>query len=115
MRFEQAVVSVVSNAIQASTAGQTVRVAARLCDQATGCWEIEVADDGSGIAPDVIDKVFLPFFTTKADGTGLGLGLAKSIIEQHGGQILVSSTPGRGSVFTLRLPVISPTPTAVSS
>lgn len=68
---------------------------------------IRVRDNGPGIAPDVMPHVFEPFFTTKTDEqrTGLGLAVAKSIVEQHGGDIGVQSTPGRGAEFTIRLPM----------
>ncbi len=67
---------------------------------------IDVADSGTGIDPDKIDKIFDPFFTTKEPGKGTGLGLAISarIIESFGGRITVESEPGRGSCFTVWLP-----------
>ncbi|MBI5039977.1 MAG: HAMP domain-containing histidine kinase [Gammaproteobacteria bacterium] len=67
---------------------------------------IAVSDDGPGIAPAVLPKVFDPFFTTKdvGHGSGLGLYLVQEIVEQHGGSIGVSSTPGQGSTFLIRLP-----------
>ncbi len=66
---------------------------------------ITVRDNGPGIAPEVLPHVFEPFFTTKTDEqrTGLGLAVAKSIVEQHGGEISVRSTPGEGAEFTIRL------------
>ena len=69
--------------------------------------EIRVEDDGCGIEPEVIERIFDPFFTTKAvgEGTGLGLGIAYEIVRRHGGDILVSSEPGRGSCFRVTLPV----------
>jgi signal transduction histidine kinase len=105
LQFEQALISLVINAIQASTAGQTVRVTARLGEAGSGQWELEVADEGSGIEPGVLDQIFLPFFTTKRDGNGLGLSMVKSIVEQQAGEVRVSSLPGQGSRFTLRLPL----------
>ncbi len=70
------------------------------------CVRIDVADSGTGIDPDKIDKIFDPFFTTKEPGKGTGLGLAISarIIESFGGRITVTSEPGRGSCFTVWLP-----------
>jgi signal transduction histidine kinase/ActR/RegA family two-component response regulator len=67
---------------------------------------LQVADTGSGIAPDMVDRIFDPFFTTKdvGVGTGLGLSLVHGIVTQVGGAIDVSSTPGEGSVFTVFLP-----------
>jgi signal transduction histidine kinase len=65
-----------------------------------------VADSGQGIAPEYLDKIFDPFFSTKEDGRGTGLGLyvTYGIINKHGGTIKVSSRPGRGTTFTLTLP-----------
>lgn len=69
--------------------------------------EIEVRDNGPGIAPDVRDKIFLPFFTTKPAGEGTGLGLSLSfdiIVKQHGGELTVDSQPGEYTAFRVRLP-----------
>jgi len=68
---------------------------------------IRVRDNGPGIAPDVMPHIFEAFFTTKTDEqrTGLGLAVAKSIVEQHGGEIGVKSTPGMGAEFIIRLPL----------
>jgi PAS domain S-box-containing protein len=71
---------------------------------------IEVRDDGCGIPSEAIDRIFDPFFTTRPAGTGTGLGLALSyqIVRNHGGEISVASSPGRGSTFTVELPVEAP-------
>ncbi len=66
---------------------------------------IRVEDSGSGIDNDKIGKIFEPYYTTKENGTGLGLTLSYKIIKEHGGDISVSSKPGTGSVFTISLPV----------
>lgn len=66
---------------------------------------VEVADDGPGIPDEVQRRLFEPFFTTKRNGTGLGLSLSKGIVEAHGGELLLDSAPGRGTRFTMRLPV----------
>jgi nitrogen fixation/metabolism regulation signal transduction histidine kinase len=63
---------------------------------------IRVADNGSGILPDLIDKVFIPFFTTKEHGSGIGLSLCRQIMKLHGGNISVFSKPGEETVFTLK-------------
>jgi signal transduction histidine kinase len=69
--------------------------------------EIKVRDNGSGIPPEIRDKLFQPFFTTKPTGEGTGLGLSISydiITQQHGGTITVESEPGAYTEFTIRLP-----------
>src|SRR5207302_8627262 len=72
-----------------------------------GAAIIRIRDNGPGIAPEVMPHIFEPFFTTKTDEqrTGLGLAVAKSIVEQHDGEISVKSTPGEGAEFIIRLPV----------
>jgi signal transduction histidine kinase len=68
-------------------------------------FQLSVTDNGCGILPDVMDKVFIPFFTTKPTGSGIGLSLCKQIMTLHGGSIRVSSEEGKGSCFTLKLVV----------
>ena len=71
---------------------------------------VEVADDGAGIAPEVLPKIFDPFFSTKeiGKGTGLGLSISYKIVQQHGGRIDVESKPGSGTRFTVWLPHTPP-------
>ena len=78
--------------------------------EAGGAWvRIIVLDNGVGIAPAKLADIFKPFVSTKgAKGTGLGLPVSRKILREHGGDILVQSQPGRGSRFTLRLPIRSP-------
>jgi PAS domain S-box-containing protein len=68
--------------------------------------QLEISDTGSGIPVDIIDKIFLPYFTTKGihEGTGIGLAMVQSIVEECGGDISVASEPGHGAVFTVLLP-----------
>lgn len=66
---------------------------------------IAITDTGRGIAPEHLPHIFRPFYTTKGNGTGLGLSLARRIVEEHGGRIEVSSTVGQGSTFTVFLPI----------
>ena len=65
---------------------------------------IEVADTGSGIPPQVLEKIFTPFFTTKAQGTGLGLPICSKLVHMHNGEIGVVSDDRNGTVFTVELP-----------
>jgi two-component system NtrC family sensor kinase len=66
---------------------------------------VQVEDQGSGIAADDLRTIFEPFFTTKPGGTGLGLYITHDIIKRHGGSLTVQSEPGRGTTFTVELPM----------
>ena len=68
------------------------------------CIKLSVRDEGVGIAADLLDKIFDPYFSTKQTGSGLGLATVRSIIEKHNGQIRVESEPARGTIFTIYLP-----------
>jgi nitrogen-specific signal transduction histidine kinase len=70
--------------------------------------EVQVADEGEGIPPELLDRVFDPFVTTKPRGLGLGLALAHRIVEEHRGALRVASTPGKGTVFSAYLPIAAP-------
>ncbi len=74
--------------------------------------EVSIQDEGTGIAPEHLPKIFDPYFTTKKSGTGLGLAVVHSIISNHHGAIFVDSRPGAGTTFTLLLPVSEKTPAA---
>ncbi len=82
-----------------------------------GRLRVTFADDGAGIAPEIIDKIFDPFFTTKRPGGGSGLGLtiALAVIKEHGGAIEVQSTPGLGAAFHVFLPPCAPPPSVAAS
>lgn len=72
------------------------------CDLEKHLFFLSVCDNGSGILPEVLDKIFVPFFTTKPTGSGIGLSLCKQIMNLHGGSISASSEIGKGSCFTLK-------------
>jgi two-component system sensor histidine kinase FlrB len=74
-------------------------------DGAEAAVLVRVSDSGPGMAPEVQARLFEPFFTTRADGTGLGLAIVRSVVHAHGGEVAVESAPGRGAVFTVRLPL----------
>ncbi len=117
-QVHQVLMNLATNAVHAMPAGGTLRVslsAARLDAPRTPTVGImpagdylilEVADSGTGIAPEILDRIFDPFFTTKevGTGTGLGLSLVHGIVAALGGAIDVASTPGAGSTFTVFLP-----------
>lgn len=89
------------NAVEASGVAGTIAVTV---SEAPGQIEIRIADQGSGITPEKRELVFQPYFTDKRDGTGLGLAIVRQTIEQHGGTISVTDTPGGGATFIIRLP-----------
>ncbi len=110
-QMQSALLNIVMNAIDATPPGGRIMVATSLArTQPQDAIEISVTDTGCGIPPSHLNKLFDPFFTTKevGQGTGLGLSVALGIVEHHGGAIAVSSTVGRGSVFTIRLPLEVP-------
>jgi len=103
--IQQVVLNLLLNGIQAiSGTGKVEVTATRERDQAI----VEVSDTGKGIPADALPKIFKPFFTTRNEGTGLGLSLADGIVQSHGGKIEVSSAPGKGSQFQVWLPVERP-------
>jgi signal transduction histidine kinase len=109
-QIQQIVLGLLVNATEAMKAsnGGKLRVETRR-DGDAGVV-IGVRDDGPGIPPEVMPHIFEPFYTTKTDEqrTGLGLAVAKSIVETHGGEITVESQPGKGAAFTIRLPLEAP-------
>jgi two-component system, NtrC family, sensor kinase len=114
-QIEQVLLALIMNAIDAMPRGGNLWISTRL-DSEGYDYCITVRDDGSGIPPDILAQIFEPFLTTKETGKGVGLGLAvsSSIIERHGGQIKVQSEPGKGTAFTIILPVEGATEPLVS-
>lgn len=101
---KQAVLNLLINAIQAIPDTGTVRIATGV--DAQGLAVITVADDGVGIAPENLKKVFDPFFSTKPNGTGLGLAMVHRIVDAHNGSVTITSTPGVGTRVSLHLPLV---------
>ncbi len=100
-QLRQALDNLVRNAVEATPSGGRVSLAARSED---GGHAVEVRDTGRGIEPDHLPRVFDLYFTTKADGTGVGLAVTQQIVTAHGGTIEVDSRPGAGTTMTVRLP-----------
>lgn len=100
-QIEQVLINIIKNAIEACTDTPTPLIQVETSVSDTGTVSITVSDNGPGILPDVLDKIFIPFFTTKESGSGIGLSLCKQIMHLHGGNITVNSTPEQGSKFTL--------------
>jgi len=100
--LKQALLNLVKNAMAAMPRGGALRLATVLDgDEA----RILVSDTGTGIADELLGKIFEPYFTTRENGTGLGLTLSYKIVKEHGGDITVRSRPGQGTTFTIALPV----------
>lgn len=97
----QAVLNLLLNAIQAMPEGGTLTVSAQTVKDRL---EVRVADTGHGIPKESLERVFDPYFTTKNQGTGLGLATVRTIVEAHGGRVRVVSEPGRGTEITLDIP-----------
>jgi two-component system sensor histidine kinase HydH len=100
-QMHQVLLNLLLNAVQAIEGSGTVSVEIKPLD---GFALISVSDTGRGIAPEHLPNIFRPFYTTKGNGTGLGLSLARRIVESHGGKIEVSSEYGSGSQFRVYLP-----------
>lgn len=94
----------ITNAAQAMAHGGTIMLGADL-DPQPGWVRLSFKDQGCGIAGEDLEKVFQPYFTTKDVGIGLGLAITERIVKAHGGEILVASSPGEGTTFTVRLPM----------
>lgn len=103
-RMTQALLNLFLNAIQAMDPGGMLGIGLSLREQ-DGLLLIDIRDNGCGMSSETQAAIFTPYFTTKPSGTGLGLAIVNKIIEEHRGSITVASSPGSGSVFTLRLPV----------
>jgi signal transduction histidine kinase len=98
------VVTLVRNAAQASLLSGEVAVTV---EQSDGEARLRVRDYGEGMSAEVLSRLGEPFFTTKERGSGLGLGISRRVVDEHGGRLEVESQPGQGTSVTVRLPVIA--------
>jgi hypothetical protein len=101
-QIHQVLINILLNAVQAMEKTGTVHVE---ISSREDCACVVVTDDGRGILPQNLPNIFRPFYTTKGDGTGLGLSLARRIVEDHQGRIEVTSTVGKGTTFAVVLPL----------
>ncbi len=97
----QATLNLIRNALDAMPGGGTLTVRTRRHNASV---ELEITDTGKGMTPEQTRQLFVPFFSTKANGTGLGLAMTQQIVAEHDGQIECASAPGQGTTFTVRLP-----------
>ncbi len=115
-QIEQVLLALIMNAIDAMPHGGNLWISTRLIEDSDRV-DIEVRDDGAGIPPEILPRIFEPFLTTKESGRGVGLGLAvsHSIVERHSGRIEVTSTLGKGTTFVVTLPLNAPLETTAAS
>ena len=101
--MRQCIRNLIGNGIEVVPKGGIVRVATELVEQN---WvRVDVGDTGPGIPPDVLEKIFTPFYTTKARGTGLGLAVVRKVVDRHNGKVDVRTELGRGTTFSIFLPL----------
>jgi signal transduction histidine kinase len=103
IQLQQVLLNLITNAIDAMKATDGLRVLRLACGVRDGDLVVSVADTGTGIRPQDIKRVFEPLFTTKPDGTGMGLSICRSIIEGHGGQMSVRPNEPKGTIFEIKL------------
>ena len=100
--MKQAILNVVVNAMQAMPDGGELRIECAVCEEEA---EIRISDTGVGIPPELREKIFRLYYTTKPEGSGIGLAMTFRIVQLHDGTIDFTSEPGKGTTFVLRLPV----------
>lgn len=103
-QLKQVLLNLLINSGQAMTSGG--RIIIRTGVETPGKVTVSVADNGCGIPPEHIEKIFDPFYSTKPAGTGLGLAVVNRIINEHSGTIVMKSEPGKGTTVTIQLPEI---------
>ena len=101
-KIQQAIINIMLNAIESVENTGVVVVSVK---EEEGCIVIRVSDNGCGIPEEKVSRIFDPFFTTKETGVGLGLVISYQIIKEHDGDISVKSSPGKGTVFQIKLPL----------
>jgi len=101
-KLKQLFINLIKNAIEAAAGGGAIRIAVRAADDQA---VVEVADNGQGLEQEQLERLGQPFYTTKEQGSGLGLMICRRIVQDHGGSIAFRSEAGRGTVVTVRLPL----------
>jgi signal transduction histidine kinase len=99
---EQVLINLLVNAMEAVKDRPHARIALSAYAMSGNKSALKIADNGMGMSPEVLDKIFIPFFSTKKSGSGIGLSLCKQIMMLHKGNIQVQSAEGEGSVFVLQ-------------
>jgi signal transduction histidine kinase len=106
--LQQVLTNLLLNARDAMPRGGEVHI--ETAPDRTGWLSLTIADTGDGMTPEALARIWEPFYTTKTSGTGLGLAVTHRIIREHGGTVAVQSAPGRGTTFTIVLPLQSDPP-----
>ncbi|MFN9500037.1 MAG: sensor histidine kinase, partial [Chryseotalea sp.] len=101
-QIEQVLINLVKNAMQAFDRNEDKKIELKCYLNEKQQVVISVKDNGTGIEPEALEKIFIPFFTTKKNGSGIGLSLSRQIMRQHNGTLTVKSTLGVGTEFSLR-------------
>jgi signal transduction histidine kinase len=108
VQLQQVLINLIVNAMDAMSevpsGAREVSIHARRSDNFA---TVSVSDVGPGISPENLNRVFEPFFTTKSNGMGMGLSIARTIVEIHGGTLYAESKTGRGAIFSVKLPLAS--------
>jgi two-component system sensor kinase FixL len=99
VQIQQVLLNLIRNAVEAMEGSPKRELTIATKPEVDNMIAISVADTGTGIAPEMISQLFQPFVTTKRHGMGVGLSISRTIVEAHGGQILVESNPGGGTIF----------------
>jgi len=102
-QMEQVFINLLLNAVEAIENHGTIHISGHV-EHDTNRLVVEISDDGCGMSPETVERIFEPFYSTKATGTGLGLAVTYGIVHNHLGMITVSSRPGHGTMFTVVLP-----------
>ncbi len=98
--FQRALVNLIDNAIEASSKGQQVEISLEV---GGGSAVIRIKDNGKGMSKETMENIFVPFFTKREGGTGLGMSIAKKVLDAHNGKIRLTSQPGKGTEVAIRL------------
>jgi two-component system sensor kinase FixL len=105
IQIQQVLLNLIRNAIEAMQDAPRRELVVATQSLPGGLVEVSVADTGTGIAPEIADRLFNPFVTSKPDGMGVGLAICRTIVETHGGRLWAAPNPGGGMVFRFTLPV----------
>jgi two-component system sensor kinase FixL len=107
IQIQQVILNLMRNAIEAMQETTRRELTISTAEQPGGMVEIRVTDTGPGIAPDIVSQLFQPFITTKPHGMGVGLSISRTIVEAHGGRLLVEPNPAGGTIFRMTLKALS--------